>query len=211
MCFISYPVFSAGVSSPQKMLPVILLVLFFSIYIFFNTLKMLSAHLHIRLLLIHQDVGLQFGGKNPNAMPDTYQTEDWTKVWGSVVQGKYSLKENKAFCLCSYAFWLPRRAMMEVLSGSYSRILTGAFCNLLLARLRYLNVLHLILPLGRQSALYKSCSAFSATLEPLTAARVTIPLFPVLFFWTVARILSDTKAPDCNRSCVFQYICESVS
>lgn len=34
-------------------------------YIFFNTLKMLSAHLHIRLLLIHRDVGLQFGEKKP--------------------------------------------------------------------------------------------------------------------------------------------------
>lgn len=130
-------------------------------------------------------------------MPDTNQTEDWTEVWGSVVQEKYSLNENNVFFPLFLWFWLLRRAMMEVLSGSYSCLLTGAFCNLLLACLRYLNVLHLILPLGKQSALYKSCSAFSATLEPPTAARVTIPPFPFLFFWTVARILKDTKAPDC--------------
>lgn len=63
----------------------------------------------------------------------------------------------------------------------------------------------------RQSILYYSCFAFSVTLKSLTAARVVILLFHFLVFWTMSRILKDTKAPDCNRSCVFQYICESAS
>lgn len=42
-------------SSPQKMMHIILLILFF-LHNFFNTLELLSAHLHIRFLLIHQDL-----------------------------------------------------------------------------------------------------------------------------------------------------------